>query len=141
MRTEYQIIPSLRLVYVAMRRAMSFKELVVHLEDLAADEDYVPPMKKIVDFSVVEDIPMYMFAQDDFDKLKTFYEGKLRGEHCVFVTPTNFKYGMGRHFGGSMGDAHLEVSVVRTLEEALALLEIKEEDFRAGLKEKELQQL
>ena len=135
MTTEYLIIPELRLVYVDMCRALTPQELVCHFEDLVADENYVRPMRKIVDFSNLDDSPMPSYASEDFDKLKAFYEEELRGEHCVFVAPTNLRYGMARLFGGYMDNAPLEVSVVRSMDEALALLEIAEEDFRAGLGE------
>lgn len=132
MPIEYKIISSLRLVYVEMPKALSLEELVSHLKELAADENYVPPMKKIVDFSHVEDAPMPAFDIADFEKLKAFYENELRGEHCVFVAPSNFMFGMGRLFEGYMGAAPIEVSVVRSLEAALALLDIKGEEFRAS---------
>ena len=132
MFVNYQIISSLRLVYVKMRKALSIEELFAHLEDLVADERYVPPMKKIVDFSGLEDAPMPSFGVDDFARLNSFYENKLRGEHCVFVTPSDFRFGMGRLFGGYMREAVINVAVVRSLEEALALLGITEEEFRDG---------
>jgi hypothetical protein len=118
-----------------MRKALKPEELICHFEELAADENYVSPMRKIVDFSNLDDSPMPSYAPEDFVRLKAFYEGSLRGEHCVFVGPTNLRYGMARLFGGHMDNAALQVSVVRSLEEALALLEIAEEDFRAGLSE------
>ena len=135
MTTQYRIIPSLRLVYVDMREAFSIGELVSHLEDLAADEKYVPPMKKIVDFSNTEKSTIRSFVYEDYLRIRAKYEKELRGEHCVFVAPTDFSYGMGRVMRGNIDDAPLDVSVVRSLEEALALLEIAEEDFRAGQKE------
>ena len=135
MASEYQIIPELRLVYVDMRKSFTPEELISHLEDLAADKNYVPPMRKIVDYSNLADFPTPAFAPQDFARLKVFFKDKLRGEHCVFVTPTDLRYGMARFFAGYMNDAPLDVSVVRSLEEALALLEIAEEDFRAGQKE------
>ncbi|MBI5523446.1 MAG: hypothetical protein HY910_12520 [Desulfarculus sp.] len=131
MSIEYQITSSLRLVYVEMRKALSLEELISHLEELAADENYVPPMKKIVDFTNLKDGPMPRFTAGDFAALETYYKDRLRGEHCVFVTPSDFRFGMGRLFSGYMVNANLKVSVVRTLEAALALLEINEEEFRA----------
>lgn len=136
MSVDYQIISSLGLVYVKMRKALSNGELVSHLGDLAADDRYVPPMKKIVDFSGLNDAPMPTFGIDDFARFKSFYENELRGEHCVFVTPSSFRFGMGRVFGGYMGDADIKVAVARSLEEALALLGIAEDEFRDGLQVK-----
>ena len=141
MSVEYQIISSLRLVYVEMRQALSIKELFSHLEDLAADEQYISPMKKIVDFTNLKDAPMPTFSIADFARLNAFYENELRGEHCVFVTPSNFRFGMARLFEGYMGDSDVEVAVVRSLEAALALLDIKEEEFRNCQRVKHLQQL
>jgi hypothetical protein len=128
----YEITSSLRLVYLRMPKTLSIAELVSHMEDLVADENYIPPMKKIVDFTYITDSPMPKFDVGDFSRLKAFYEDKLRGEHCVFVAPSNFMFGMARLFQGFMHNASLEVSVVRSLEEALELLHIDEEDFRAA---------
>ncbi|MFH1057245.1 MAG: hypothetical protein V1797_01040 [Pseudomonadota bacterium] len=136
MTVEYQIIPNLRLVYVEMRKALSFEELVAHLEDLAADKNYVPPMKKIVDFTSFDNSPMPSFTFENFTMIESYYNHKLRGEHCVFVTPSEVTFGMGRLFDGHMYSANLEVSVVRSLDSALALLGIKEEEFRTGQRAK-----
>ncbi|MBI4798988.1 MAG: hypothetical protein HY794_09700 [Desulfarculus sp.] len=132
MSIGYQIISKLSLVYVEMQKALSLEELIAHLEELAADDSYVPPMKKIVDFTNLKDSPMPKFTVVDFSALETFYKDKLRGEHCVFVTPSDFRFGMGRVYGSYMVSADLEVSVVRSLEAALALLDINAEEFRAG---------
>lgn len=132
MSVDYQIIPSLRLVYVEMARALSIQELVSHLEDLAVDDRYIPPMKKIVDFSNVDDAPMPKYDMKGFTRLQALYANQLRGERCVFVAPTDFRYGMGRLFEGYMGNAPLEVTVVRSLEAALELLDIDENEFRAN---------
>lgn len=132
MSLDYQIISGLRLVYVEMPKALSIEELVSHLEELAADDSYVPPMKKIVDFSNVGDAPMPRYDMKGFARLQALYANELRGERCVFVTPTDFRYGMGRLFEGYMADAPFEVTVVRSLGEALELLAIDESAFRAS---------
>ena len=131
MCVEYQIISSLRLVYVEMPKALSIEELISHLEELAANEDYLPPMKRIVDFSNLADAAMPRYDMAGFDRLKALYSSELRGEHCVFVTPTDFRYGMGRLFDGYMDNAPFEVSVARSLQEALELLDINENELRA----------
>lgn len=89
-------------------------------------------MKKIVDFTEIKDAPMPTFGIDDFARLSSFYGNELRGEHCVFVTPSDFRFGMGRLFEGYMRDAAINVAVVRSMEEALAVLGITEDEFRDG---------
>ncbi|MCB2227734.1 MAG: hypothetical protein KQH53_13730 [Desulfarculaceae bacterium] len=121
-----------------MSKALSIEELICHLRELAADEHYVPPMKKIVDFTDLEDAPMPAYSMDDFVRLGSFYENELGGEHCVFVTPSDFSFGMARLFEAYMSDADIKVKVVRTLENALELLGIAEKEFREGQRVKRI---
>lgn len=132
MTVEYKIIRDLHLVYVKMHKALSIEELIAHLDDLAADQNYIQPMRKIVDFTNIKDAVMPIYRFGDFGDIEGFYKTKLRGEHCVFVADSDFFFGMARLFEGYMDGKNIKVSVVRSLDMALALLNIHGDAFRNG---------
>lgn len=118
MPITYDIEQSTRLVIATGSGKLSGKDVLEHIRDLANDERYIPPMKKIIDYRAVEDL---VISMDEAEMIAT-RKGRLdefKGEVCAFITPGDSTYGTARVHQAMLGKGNVKSAVFRSKEEAL----------------------
>lgn len=96
MAIEYEIIEDKRLVIAKGSGVVTGNDVISHLETLAADERYVAPMKKIVDYSSIDSIRQSNEEVIIVARKKEALERKFAGEKCAFVSPADLTFGIAR---------------------------------------------
>ena len=66
----YEIIESKKLVYVIGTGAVTFYELMHHIEELCLDPKYKAPMKKLIDYRQIKYLDLSMQEQEVFAQKK-----------------------------------------------------------------------
>ena len=62
-------------------------DVISHLDTLAADERYIAPMKKLVDYSSIDGIKQSNKEVITIARKKDALKGKFAEERCAFVSP------------------------------------------------------
>ena len=125
MTVEYKIIEDKKLVIVKASGTVTDKEILGYLNSLAADERYIAPMKKLVDFSLTEKVEKtYQGAVDVADRKKV-HDTVFSGEKCAFVAPTDLTYGMSRMHQALMEGREGSIEVFRGIKQALKWLDVE----------------
>ena len=96
MAIEYEIIEDKRLVLAKGSGVVTGEDVIRHLDILAADERYIAPMKKLVDYRYIESIKITKDEADRIAKKKEMMSRKYPGEKCAFISPADLTYGTAR---------------------------------------------
>ena len=72
MPLKYEIIESKKLLYIKGIGAVSFSELMNHVDELCQDPKYKAPMKKLVDYRQIKKLDLSMDEQERFVEKKGF---------------------------------------------------------------------
>jgi hypothetical protein len=128
MPLEYKIIESKKLLYVKGVGAVSFSELMNHVDELSQDPKYKAPMKKLVDYRQVKKLDLSMDEQERFVEKKASMKELFFGEKCAIVSPTDFGFALARVHGALCEGSNRETSVFRDFNEALAWLGVELDD-------------
>jgi len=113
---------------------VTFDDLMGHLEELAADPRYQPPMLKLVDYRNSRMVPLDDREFGLFSARKTQSEAAFQGERCAVVSVHDLDFGMSRMLGARIDTEKVETGSFRNIADALAWLgvEIDEDDLKNG---------
>ena len=125
MAIEYEIIEDKRLVIAKGSGVVTGNDVISHLETLAADERYVAPMKKIVDYSSIDSIRQSNEEVIIIARKKEALERKFAGEKCAFVSPADLTFGIARVHQALNYSTGINTNVFRRIEEALEWLDVE----------------
>ena len=123
MAIEYEIIEDKRLVIAKGIGIVTGDDVITHLDTLAADDRYIAPMKKLVDYSSIDGITQTNEEVIRIAQKKEELESKFAEERCAFVTPADLSFGIARVHGTLIDRAGINTSVFRRIEDALEGLE------------------
>ncbi|MGV7223168.1 MAG: hypothetical protein ACQ9MH_16765 [Nitrospinales bacterium] len=125
MAIEYEIIEDKRLVIAKGSGVVTGNDVISHLETLAADERFVGPMKKIVDYSSIDSIRQSNEEVIIIARKKEALERKFAGEKCAFVSPADLTFGIARVHQALIDSTGINTNVFRRIEEALEWLDVE----------------
>ena len=128
MPIEYDIIASKRLVLAKGTGVITGADILSHLETLANDSRYVSPMKKFIDYRLVEDITVTTDEAWQIAESKRNFNQKFGGEKCAFVSPKDITFGASRVHQALVEGADLNTEVFRRVTDALNWLEVRLDD-------------
>lgn len=123
MAIEYEIIHDKRLVIAKGTGVVTANDVIGHLDALAADERYVAPMKKLVDYSSIESIMQSHEEVTAIAQKKEALSKKFAGEQCAFVSPADLTFGITRVHQALVNNTDFRTGVFRSIEEALKWLD------------------
>ena len=125
MAIEYEIIEDKRLVIAKGSGVVTGNDVISHLETLAADERYVAPMKKLVDYSSIDSIRQSNEEVIVIAKKKEALKSKFAGEKCAFVSSADLSFGIARVHQALIDRTGINAAVFRRIEEALEWLDVE----------------
>jgi len=100
------------------------RDVIMHLNDLAADDRYSAPMKKLVDYRTIESIIISSDEAVTIALKKDTFSSKFHGEKCAFISPEDMTYGTSRVHQSLVDSSDINTAVFRQVEEALNWLEV-----------------
>jgi hypothetical protein len=124
MPIEYDIIEDKQLVLANGSGVVTGRDVIMHLDALAADDRYSAPMKKLVDYRMLESINISPEEATTIALKKDTFSNKFRGEKCAFVSPEDITYGTSRVHQSLVDASGINTAVFRQIGEALDWLEI-----------------
>jgi hypothetical protein len=125
MAIEYEIIKDKRLVLAKGSGVVTGNDVIRHLDTLATDEGYVAPMKKLVDYSSIEDITISLEEAYRIAQLNVSLSKKFAGERCAFVSPVDVTFGISRVHQSLIENTDINTEVFRRIEDALEWLDVE----------------
>jgi hypothetical protein len=125
MPIEYDIIEDKKLVLVKGSGVITAIDVIEHLDRLVADNRYTSPMKKLVDYRLVEDIKITPEeAKGIAHKKQLLSRTIFLGERCAFVSPEDATYGTSRVHQALSESSSTNTKVFRQIENAVGWLDI-----------------
>jgi len=125
MPIDYDIIEDQKLVLAKGIGTVSGDDVIRHLEELSKDDRYIAPMKKLIDYRLVDDITILSGDALTIAQLKSNLSSVFKGEKCAFITPGDLTFGTSRvHQALIDSSSDLSTEVFRTAEEAMGWLEV-----------------
>ena len=124
MPIEYDIIEEQKLVLAKGSGVVNSVDIIGHLESLAADSRYTPPMKKIIDYRYVDSINISSEEAVKIALKKDTFSNKFQGERCVFISPGKDTYSASRVHQSLIDSSSIDTAVFRQIEKALEWLKI-----------------
>jgi hypothetical protein len=125
MAIEYEIIKDKRLVLAKGSGVVTGNDVIRHLDTLATDERYVASMKKLVDYSSIEDITISQEEAYRIAHMKKTLSKKFAGERCAFVSPVDHTFGISRVHQALVDNTDINTEVFRRIEDALEWLDVE----------------
>ncbi len=124
MPIKYKIFPDKKFVYALGIGEITYDDLFHHIDKLATDPDYTPPMKKLVDYrnstlSRLSTEESIRISDRKAQLIKAF-----KDEKCAFVIKSNLDFGMTRFHGLHIEESGITTNVFRNMEDALEWLEV-----------------
>jgi hypothetical protein len=124
MAIEYTIIPDKKLILAKGIATVKGSDVLKHLEQLAADENYVSPMKKLVDYRNIDNILISSEEAIAIARKKKDLAVTFKNERCAFISPGDLTYGTSRVHQALIQGIDLNTEVFRNVQEALSWLEV-----------------
>ncbi len=124
MPIEYDIIEDKQLVLAKGSGMITGNDVIIHLDELAADSRYAAPMKKLVDYRLIEDININPEEASGIALKKQALTRIFHGERCAFVSPDDTTYGTSRVHQALCEGNDTDTKVFRQIEEALDWLDV-----------------
>ena len=125
MPIDYDIIEDKKLVLAKGIGTISGNDVIRHLEELSKDDRYIAPMKKLIDYRLVENINILSGEAWSIAQLKRKLSSVFKGEKCAFISPGDLTFGKSRvHQSLIDSCSDLSTDVFRTVEEAVGWLEV-----------------
>jgi hypothetical protein len=118
MAYRYKIFDDIKLVYVKADGPLYLKDLMDHIEKLAADPKYIPPMLKLVDYRELEGYGISIRESEIFSQKKQSLSDKFINEKCAFVVSSDLIFGMVRHHQAYLDEDKLSTNIFRDINEA-----------------------
>ena len=124
MSIKYDIIESKSLILAKGIDVVKGTDVIKHLDELAADERYKAPMKKLVDYRNIDNIIISSEDAIIIAKKKKNLAVKFQGEKCAFVSPGDLTYGTSRVHQALIQGADINTEVFRSVDEAIDWLDV-----------------
>jgi hypothetical protein len=124
MSIEYDIIEEKRLVVAKGSGVVTGIDVINHLDRLAADDRYVAPMKKLIDYRSIESINISSEEAVTIALKKDTFSNKFSGEKCAFVSPEDLTYATSRVHQSLADNTCISTAVFKQIEEALKWLDV-----------------
>ena len=124
MPIKYKIFQNRKLVYALGIGEVTYDDLLLHIEELAADPKYISPMKKLVDYRNSSLSSLSTENSIKITKKKAQLSETFKNEHCAFVTNSDLDFGMTRFHGAHIDGSGITTNFFRNFEDALAWLEV-----------------
>ena len=128
MPIEYEIIESQRLIIAKGSGVITGEEILDHLETLANDYRYISPMKKLVDYRLVDNIAVSTDEQWQIADRKNDLNTKFDGEKCAFISPKDINFGQSQVHQALVEGYNLSTEVFRSVKDALSWLDVMLDD-------------
>ncbi len=136
MPIKYRIFQDRKLVYALSVDKITYQDLILHLEELAANPEYLSPMKKLVDYRNSTLTTLSTEESIKVTKKKVQLTETFKNEKCAFVTKSDLDFGMTRFHQShiEIEDSGIMTCAFRNFEDALAWLEVdlKESEIDLG---------
>lgn len=129
MAIEYDIIEEKRLIIAKGSGVVTGNDVLEHLDTISADERYVAPMKKLVDYRYIESIMISVDEAYVIAQKKEELGNKFTEERCAFVSPGDLTYGTSRVHQSLIAQTDINTEVFRQLEDALEWLGVELEMY------------
>jgi hypothetical protein len=125
MPIKYKIFQDKKLVYALGVGDITYDDLVLHIEELASEPKYIPPMKKLVDYRNANLSTLSTEDSTKITKKKALLIDNFTNEKCAFVTKRDLEFGMLRFHEAQIDGSGIITNVFRNLEDALVWLQVK----------------
>ena len=126
MPIDYEIIEDKKLVLAKGIGTISGNDVIRHLEELSKDDKYIAPMKKLIDYRLVDKLSILYGQAMKIAQLKRKLSSVFKGEKCAFISPGDLTYRTSRvHQSLIDSSPDLSTEVFRSVEEAVGWLEVK----------------
>lgn len=125
MPIDYDIEEEQKLVIAKGTGIVVAQEILAHMGMLAADERYVAPMKKLIDYSRVEQLRISEDEAWQVARKKNELSEQLHDERTAFVAPSDAIFAATRVHESLVNVTERNTAVFRTFEEATAWLGVK----------------
>jgi hypothetical protein len=120
----YRIFQDRKLVYAVGIDKVTYEDILLHIEQLSVDQEYIPPMKKLVDYRNTTLCNLSTENSKKIAEKKAQLVEKFRNEICAFVTKDDFSYGMVRFHGAHIDDSVITTNAFRNIDDALSWLQV-----------------
>ncbi len=124
MSLKYKIFEDIKLVYVKASDDLKYEELMAHIEKLANDPAYIPPMKKLLDYVDLKKSGLSNSESIDFSKRKQELSDRFINEKCAIVTREDYFSGIKKYHQAYIDEEKLKTKIFQSIDEAKAWLEI-----------------
>jgi hypothetical protein len=126
MPIDYEIIEDKKLFLAKGIGTISGNDVIRHLEELSEDDKYVAPMKKLIDYRLVEKLSILYGQAMKIAQLKRELSSVFKGKKCAFISPGDLTYRTSRVHQSLIDDCpDLSTEVFRSVEETLDWLKVK----------------
>ena len=125
MPIKYDIIEEQKLILATGSGIVTANDVISHLDSLATANQYIAPMKKLVDYRTIESISISPNDASIIARKKKELSKYFSGEKCAFVSPGDLTYGSARVHQALVDSADFNTEVFRSIEEAQEWLEVK----------------
>ncbi len=124
MPLTYRIIPEKRLVHVIGTGVVRFSELMLHINELAADQSYQPPMKKLVDYRKLQRLDLSVSEIMAFAGRKNALKATFTSEQCAIVATKEINFGIARMHDAQIDQQEIETCTLKEMSAALEWLKL-----------------
>jgi hypothetical protein len=122
MPIEYNIIQDKNLILVKGSGIITGRDALNHLADLSKDDRYVSPMKKFIDYRLVQNITVTSDEAWQIADKKKALSTIFHGEKCAFVSPKDISFGASRMHQTLVEGADLSTEVFRNVEDGQGVI-------------------
>lgn len=120
----YDIIKNEKIVMCVGSGTVTAEEIIDHLKMLAEDIDYIPPMKKLVDYRTIEDILISPEEALIIAQTKKGLSVDFLGEKCAFVAPNDRTFNASQTHQFYVDADGINNKAFKTFDEAMKWLDI-----------------
>jgi len=123
---DYEIIENKKLVLAKGIGTISGNDVIRRLEELSKDDKYIAPMKKLIDYRLVDKLSILYGQAMTIARLKRKLSSVFKGEKCAFISPGDLTYRTSRVHQSLIDSCpDLSTEVFRSVEEAVGWLEVE----------------
>lgn len=124
MSLKYKIFEDIKLVYVKAVDVLDYDELMDHIEKLANDPAYIPPMKKLLDYVDLKKSSLSNSESIAFSKRKQELSDRFLDEKCAIVTQEDYFSLITKYHQSYIDEEKLKTRIFQNIDEAKVWLDI-----------------
>jgi len=132
MPIKYKILKNKKLVYSVGENSVTLEDLLHHLEELATDQHYTAPMKKLVDYRKAQLVSISNEEVEKFSKEKLAFGNFFQEEMCAIVVNNDLDFGITRMHGMQIEFENINTNSFRKFEDAIAWLKVELDEREMG---------